>query len=48
MMLEELGEEYTHPELFRFGCSSLVPDIERQLHYCVYGHYPTTSNIPPA
>lgn len=29
MMNEELGEEYTHNSLFRIGCSSLIPDIER-------------------
>ena len=39
LMLEELGEEWTHPHLFRMGASTLLVDIERQLEHGVYGHY---------
>ncbi len=39
MMKEELGTEYLAPELFRFGASSLLTDIERQLEHHVTGRY---------
>ena len=41
MMLikEELGEEWICPSLFRFGASSLVSDIERQLDHFATGKY---------
>ncbi|WP_223788085.1 deoxyribose-phosphate aldolase [Marinicella meishanensis] len=39
MMKEELGDEWLQPELFRFGASSLLGDIERQLEHQVTGHY---------
>ncbi|MFD2739738.1 deoxyribose-phosphate aldolase [Sulfitobacter aestuarii] len=39
MMKEELGERWTRPELFRFGASSLLNDIERQLEHHVTGSY---------
>eukprot|EP00795_Rhopilema_esculentum_P005263 gene5263-411_t len=37
MMKEELGDEWTKPNLFRIGASSLLTDIERQLYHHVYG-----------
>jgi len=37
MMKEELGVEWTRPELFRFGASSLLGDIERQLEHFATG-----------
>lgn len=39
MMYEELGEEWTHPNLFRIGASALLPDIERQIEHGLSGHY---------
>ena len=39
MMKEELGVEWTRPELFRFGASSLLGDIERQLEHFATGAY---------
>lgn len=39
LMKEELGRQWLEPELFRFGASSLLTDIERQLEHHVTGHY---------
>ena len=39
LMREELGPEWVVPELFRFGASSLLTDIERQLEHHVLGAY---------
>lgn len=39
MMREELGPDYLHPHLFRFGASSLLTDIERQLEHHATGRY---------
>jgi deoxyribose-phosphate aldolase len=39
LMLEELGEPWTHPHLFRLGASSLLGDIERQIEHGISGHY---------
>lgn len=39
LMREELGAEWCVPELFRFGASSLLADIERQLEHHVTGRY---------
>jgi deoxyribose-phosphate aldolase len=39
LMKEELGDEWLHPNLFRFGASSLLGDIERQLEHYVTGRY---------
>ena len=39
MMKEELGDEWTKPNLFRIGASSLLGDIERQLFHHVTGRY---------
>jgi len=39
LMKEELGRPWLEPELFRFGASSLLTDIERQLEHHVTGHY---------
>lgn len=39
LMHEELGPEWIRPELFRFGASSLLTDIERQLEHHVLGAY---------
>jgi deoxyribose-phosphate aldolase len=39
LMKEELGAHWLQPHLFRFGASSLLTDIERQLEHGVTGHY---------
>jgi deoxyribose-phosphate aldolase len=39
LMKEELGEPWSRPALFRFGASSLLGDIERQLEHHVTGRY---------
>lgn len=39
MMREELGVDYLQPALFRFGASSLLTDIERQLEHHATGRY---------
>ena len=39
LMKEELGDRWLQPDLFRFGASSLLGDIERQLEHYVTGAY---------
>mgnify|MGYP000020208031 CR=1 FL=1 len=39
LMKEELGTNWLQPHLFRFGASSLLTDIERQLEHGLTGHY---------
>ena len=39
LIKEELGLRWLDPQLFRFGASSLLSDIERQLEHHVAGHY---------
>lgn len=39
LMKEELGNDWLEPNLFRFGASSLLTDIERQLEHCATGRY---------
>jgi len=39
LMKEELGREWLEPDLFRFGASSLLGDVERQLEHYVTGRY---------
>lgn len=39
LMKEELGSPWLEPGLFRFGASSLLADIERQLEHHVTGRY---------
>jgi len=46
MMKEELGDEWTFPNLFRIGASSLLIDIERQLYHHVYGRYAADHEFP--
>lgn len=36
---DELGRRWLEPDLFRFGASSLLGDIERQLEHCAAGDY---------
>ncbi len=39
LMKDELGHPWLQPDLFRFGASSLLGDIERQLEHHLTGHY---------
>ncbi|KIC27020.1 deoxyribose-phosphate aldolase [Leisingera sp. ANG-M6] len=39
LMKDELGDRWLQPDLFRFGASSLLGDIERQLEHYVTGAY---------
>jgi len=39
LMREELGRRWLEPDLFRFGASSLLTDIERQLEHHLTGRY---------
>ena len=39
LMKDELGDAWLSPDLFRFGASSLLGDIERQLEHHVTGRY---------
>ncbi len=46
MMKEELGNDWLRPDLFRFGASSLLTDIERQLEHHVTGRYSANYRHP--
>lgn len=39
LLKDELGNRWLQPDLFRFGASSLLGDIERQLEHHVTGRY---------
>lgn len=46
LMKEELGDSWLNPEMFRFGASSLLADIERQLEHHVTGRYSANHRHP--
>lgn len=48
LMKEELGDAWLRPELFRFGASSLLTDVERQLEHAVTGRYSANHRHPMA
>jgi deoxyribose-phosphate aldolase len=48
IMREELGDDWTKPDLFRIGASSLLGDIERQLYHCTTGKYAAAHQLPMA
>lgn len=48
MIKEELGREWLDPGLFRFGASSLLGDIERQLEHNATGFYSADFRHPVA
>ena len=48
LIKEELGDEWLDPYYFRFGASSLLGDIERQLEHHVTGHYAASNHHPMA
>ena len=39
LLKDELGDRWLSPDLFRFGASSLLGDLERQLEHHVTGNY---------
>ncbi|MEM6429736.1 MAG: deoxyribose-phosphate aldolase, partial [Deinococcota bacterium] len=48
LMKDELGRPWLEPHLFRFGASSLLGDIERQLEHHVSGRYSASFRHPLA
>ena len=46
LMHEELGERWLRPDRFRFGASSLLGDIERQIEHHVTGAYSVAYRHP--
>jgi deoxyribose-phosphate aldolase len=48
LMKDELGGPWLRPELFRFGASSLLMDIERQLEHFATGRYSAAYRHPMA
>jgi deoxyribose-phosphate aldolase len=46
LMKEELGTDWMQPDLFRFGASGLLTDIERQLSHFVTGRYAAKHHMP--
>ena len=48
LIKEELGNEWLDPDLFRFGASGLLSDIERQLEHFVTGRYSAFFRHPMA
>jgi deoxyribose-phosphate aldolase len=46
LMKEELGDRWLKPDLFRYGASSLLTDIERQLEHFVTGRYSAAYRQP--
>ncbi|SFD13715.1 deoxyribose-phosphate aldolase [Tropicimonas isoalkanivorans] len=48
LLKEELGHRWMQPDLFRFGASSLLGDIERQIEHHVTGAYSAAYRHPIA
>ncbi len=48
LMKDELGHPWLQPDLFRFGASSLLGDIERQLEHYLTGQYSAANRHPLA
>jgi len=46
LMKEELGDEWLFPNLFRYGASALLTDIERQLSHFATGRYAAEHYMP--
>ncbi len=46
LMKEELGDRWLRADLFRFGASALVTDIERQLEHNITGRYAAAHRHP--
>ena len=48
LVKDELGDRWLRPDLFRFGASALLTDIERQLEHFVTGRYSAAYRHPMA
>ena len=48
LVKEELGDDWTKPDLFRIGASGLLTDIERQIYHWVTGRYAAAHELPMA
>jgi deoxyribose-phosphate aldolase len=48
LMKDELGRPWLEPSLFRYGASSMLADIERQLEHHITGRYSATYRHPIA
>jgi len=48
LMKDELGRPWLEPSLFRYGASSMLADIERQLEHHVTGRYSAVNRHPIA
>ena len=48
LIKEELGDDWLRPQLFRFGASGLLTDIERQLSHHASGRYAARHHMPMA
>jgi deoxyribose-phosphate aldolase len=48
LVKEELGDRWLRPDLFRFGASGLLADIERQLEFAATGRYSAFHRHPLA
>ena len=46
LMKDELGDRWLKPDLFRFGASGLLTDVERQLEHFVTGRYSAAHRHP--
>jgi deoxyribose-phosphate aldolase len=46
LIKDELGDDWLRPDLFRFGASSLLGDIERQLEHHLTGRYSAANRHP--
>lgn len=46
LVKDELGDRWLRPDLFRFGASALLTDIERQLEHHVTGRYSAAHRHP--
>jgi deoxyribose-phosphate aldolase len=46
LIKDELGDRWLRPDLFRFGASALLTDIERQLEHFVTGRYSAAHRHP--
>ncbi|HEU4680477.1 MAG TPA: deoxyribose-phosphate aldolase [Gemmatimonadales bacterium] len=48
LVKDELGDRWLRPDLFRFGASALLLDVERQLEHFVTGRYSAAHRHPTA
>ena len=46
LIKEELGDRWLRADLFRFGASGLLTDIERQLEHFATGRYAAAHHQP--